>query len=237
VTFALLMESSSSHHLAPTGPESAAELWLADIDTPSFHSELFRRAAMARPRAARSVIPFLTWEVIGRLVEQTDADMLVVRNGSLRDGRPAAAAEAEALFRDGHSLVLRRCERHDELLRRLADAFARHLEGEVSIQIYATPAGFRSFGWHYDCEDVFIAQTDGVKEYYLRENTVNPRPVLDAMPRDMHFERETTPTQAATLVPGDWLYIPRGWWHVARAAESALSISVGVLGTDARTHS
>jgi 50S ribosomal protein L16 3-hydroxylase len=223
-------------HVAATGPESAIESWLAGVVTPSFRAENFRRAATAGQRAARSVIPFLTWEVIGRLVEQQEpVDMLVVRNGSLVESRPSTAAEARALFDDGYSLVLRRCERHDELLRRLADVVGRHVDGEVSIQIYATPAGFRSFGWHYDCEDVFIAQTDGVKEYYLRENSVNPRPTLDAMPRDMHFERETTPTQATTLVPGDWLYIPRGWWHVARAVESALSISVGVLGSDART--
>ena len=229
---------ASLHHLAARDPESAIEHWLADIDTPEFRAANFRRAAMARPRAARSVIPFLTWEVIGRLLASPNpVDLLVVRNGSLLERRPANGAEAEALFRDGYSLVLRRCERHDELLRRLADGFGRHLDGEVSIQIYATPSTYRSFGWHYDCEDVFIAQTSGVKEYYLRENTVNPRPTLDAMPRDMHFERETTATQATTLVPGDWLYIPRGWWHVARAVESALSISVGVLGPDARAHS
>lgn len=225
-------------HYAARDPESAIESWLSGIDTPDFRAGNFRRAAMARPRAARSIIPFLTWEVIGRLLASPDpVDLLVVRNGSLLERRPANGAEAEALFRDGYSLVLRRCERHDELLRRLADGFARHLDGEVSIQIYATPSTYRSFSWHYDCEDVFIAQTSGVKEYYLRENTVNPRPTLDAMPRDMHFERETTATQATTLVPGDWLYIPRGWWHVARAVESALSISVGVLGPDARTHS
>ena len=29
------------------------------------------------------------------------------------------------------------------------------------------------FSWHYDFEDVFIAQTDGAKEYFFRENTVD----------------------------------------------------------------
>ena len=54
-------------------------------------------------------------------------------------------------------------------------------------------------------------------------------PHIAAMPRDMHYEREQTPTVGATLIPGDWLYVPRGWWHVARAYEDSLSISIGVL--------
>jgi 50S ribosomal protein L16 3-hydroxylase len=133
------------------------------------------------------------------------------------------------MFRDGYSVVLRRCEAHDEGLRFIASAFEQELEGDVSIQVYATPGNFHSFGWHYDVEDVFIAQTAGTKEYFLRENTVNPEPHIAAMPRDMHYERERTPTVGATLIPGDWLYVPRGWWHVAKAREDALSISIGVL--------
>jgi ribosomal protein L16 Arg81 hydroxylase len=140
-------------------------------------------------------------------------------------------------FRQGCSLVLRRCERHDDVLRSLATQVASEAEGDVSIQVYATPAGFHSFGWHYDCEDVFIAQTRGAKEYFLRENTVNPRPTLDAKPHDMHFERETTPIMASYLIAGDALYIPRGWWHVARCVEPSLSISVGVLSPDAACRS
>ncbi len=40
------------------------------------------------------------------------------------------------------------------------------------MQLYATPGGTYSFGWHYDFEDVFIAQTLGIKDYYLRDNTL-----------------------------------------------------------------
>ena len=54
------------------------------------------------------------------------------------------------------------------------------------------------------------------------------------MPRDMHYERETTPAIACTLIAGDWLYIPRGFWHVALASRDALSISVGLLTPAAR---
>jgi ribosomal protein L16 Arg81 hydroxylase len=137
--------------------------------------------------------------------------------------------EAQALFGGGCSIVMRGLERHDEALKELAGAISEELEGTVSIQSYATPREFSSFGWHYDCEDVFIVQTAGTKEYFLRANTVNPSPHIRAMPRDMQYGRETSPTMACTLVAGDWLYVPSGWWHVARALDDALSISVGVL--------
>lgn len=211
------------------------ERWMQEVTSAPFLETNFGKTPVSMPSVARSAIPFLTWETIQQLIDgDTHSDMLVVRSGRLRNGKVAGFAEAEALFRDGWSLVLRRCENHDPRLRLLANAFEAALPGDVSIQIYATPSTFQSFSWHYDCEDVFIAQTAGVKEYFLRENTINPRPRLSAMPRDMQAERETMPIIAATLIPGDWLYIPRGWWHVARSVESSLSISVGVLAEDAR---
>lgn len=161
------------------------------------------------------------------------AGMLVVRNAKLLDCDVTSFDDARRLFDEGWSLVLRRCERNDPALQMLATEFGAAMPGDVSIQIYATPKGFQSFGWHYDCENVFIAQTAGVKRYFLRRNTINPAPRLDAMPRDMQFERETTPMMETTLIPGDWLHIPRGWWHAAKATEDALSISVGVLSHEA----
>lgn len=208
--------------------------WLSDLPREQFLAEHFQRAPLARPGTAQNARRYLNWDVVERLVD-AGADMLVVRNSKLRrEEEPKTFAEVHALFRAGWSIVLRRCERHDALLAQMGRAFGEELEGEVSIQLYITPAGFHSFGWHYDCEDVFIAQTAGVKEYYLRANTVNPRPRLSAMPANMHYERETSPPVAATLVAGDALYIPRGWWHAARATEDAMSISVGVLAPDAR---
>jgi hypothetical protein len=127
-----------------------------------------------------------------------------VRNGRPHpDGEALTAAEARARFEEGYSTVLRHCEEHDEGLCRVATAFERDFGGDVAVHALATPAGFCSFGWRRDCEDAFIVQTSGVKEYRLRPNTVNPAPSIDAMPRNMRFERETTPVFACTLVAGD----------------------------------
>lgn len=207
--------------------------FLPDVPREQFLRENFQRAPVARAGTTGRVVRALTWATVERLVN-AKPDMLIVRNGKLRtDVQPTTFAEALALFREGHSIVMRRCEKHDEGLAALAEAFGRDLPGDVSIQIYLTPGGFHSFGWHYDCEDVFIAQTGGRKEYLLRQNTINPEPKLSEMPRDMKYEQETTPVMASTLVTGDCLYIPRGWWHVARSLEDSLSISIGILSPSA----
>jgi ribosomal protein L16 Arg81 hydroxylase len=194
----------------------------------------YQRAPLAQPNTASPAVPLLDWDTVRRLLEAR-VDLVVVRNGQLASGpSPSGYEAAHALFAQGHSLVMRGCEQADAGLRGLAEDFAAELEGDVQVQVYATPAGFRSFGWHYDCEDVFIVQTGGTKQYRLRRNTVNPAPTIDAMPRDMHFERETGPVLATTLIAGDWLYVPRGFWHVADAVADSLSISVGVLSPAAR---
>ena len=45
------------------------------------------------------------------------------------------------------------------------------------------------------------------------------------------FTAERSQLCAATLIAGDFLYLPARWWHMAVCQEDALSISVGVAIT------
>jgi ribosomal protein L16 Arg81 hydroxylase len=210
--------------------------WLEELSPEAFLAEHFQRAPLAQPRAARNAISLFTWETLARIVTTLPRpEIMVAKSGKLlRERRPESGADIQQLFDDGCSLVIRKAEEHDEGLRWLADSFAAAWNAPATIQLFATPAGHHGFGWHYDCEDVFLAQTAGLKEYFLRRNSVNPEPRIDAMPVDMHYEQETTPVMACTLAPGDWLYIPSGWWHVGRSEQHSLGISVGVLSERAR---
>jgi len=125
-------------------------------------------------------------------------------------------------------MVARKAEREDPALAELALSFAQDLGGEAHVQVFVTPGGTHGFGWHYDREDVFIAQTCGRKDYFFRQNTV----ITDVLHEAMDFEplrRESSPVGSATLIPGDWLYLPSGWCHMAKCVEDSLSISIGVL--------
>lgn len=106
----------------------------------------------------------------------------------------------------------------------------------MDVHIYATPPNSFGFSWHYDAEDVFILQTTGAKEYFLRKNTVNPWPLEETLPTDMRYERELMPLMRVLLRAGDLLYIPCGYWHRAQTgadSEVALSLAIGVMSRSA----
>jgi ribosomal protein L16 Arg81 hydroxylase len=201
-----------------------------------FFGEHFQKAPYSEPASARSATSLMDWDGVARLISRTDRpDMIVSHAGRfLERSEPSSVEDAQVLFSRGCSIVLRNVERFDRAMKELADSFGREMEGDVSVHVFATPRSFMGFGWHYDCEDVFILQIAGTKDYFLRRNTVNPAPTLPAMPKDMQFQKETSAVITCTLVGGDWLYIPRGWWHMARGVDDSLSLSVGVLSPAAR---
>src|SRR6185295_19696620 len=59
-------------------------------------------------------------------------------------------------------------------------------------------------------------------------NTVNPWPIEESLPADMHYEREIMPLMKCELAAGDWLYIPSGYWHMGQSRETAISLAIGV---------
>ena len=168
-------------------------------------------------------------EIVRKIIDVQGADVLVSRNGELwRDG-PISSAQVPEMLQQGFTIGLRHCERHDPELEDLAARFESDFEAPVDVHLYWTPAGAAGLGWHYDVEDVFLLQTRGKKEWSLRKNTVNPWPILETLPQNMRYERETSPMQKCLLHAGDWLYVPAGYWHSTFAPEESISISVGLL--------
>jgi ribosomal protein L16 Arg81 hydroxylase len=174
------------------------------------------------------------WELIAQSLNSADADVMVVQAGRRwEESRNPAYGEARELHAQGYTLLVRHAERHDAELANIAMGFANDFLGPVDVHLYATPKESFGFGWHYDVEDVFILQLEGVKEYSLRKNTVNPWPVLDNMPQDLRYEREIMPMLKCELAAGDWLYIPHGYWHKADAKSDSISLAVGIMTTTA----
>lgn len=171
---------------------------------------------------------WLDWEKAQEVFQAGEADMRLVHEGKLVDA-PLNFAEAIDQYMQGDTLLLRNAEKFSPLLRELALDFARSFHTPVDIQLYCTPEGHNAFGWHFDVEEVFIIQSVGSKEYKIRPNALHPHPLAGSMPKHVQFESEITPFEIqVTLQAGDWLYIPSGWWHVARSQTQSLHISVGL---------
>jgi hypothetical protein len=204
--------------------------WLSPLPVAGFVRTHLGRQPYARPGAALESLQSFDWEVLAQILATRPPDILIARAGRLVDAPiPRDLHAARKLMTQELGIVIRNSERQHAGLAALAHAFALDLPGEVHVQLYVTPAGTQTFGWHFDLEDVFIAQTVGVKDYYFRENTVAPS-IPPGTPLDFSSVRqETSPLFASQLIAGDWLYIPRRWWHLVRSVEDSLSISIGVL--------
>jgi hypothetical protein len=113
-------------------------------------------------------------------------------------------------------------------------AFCRSLElfftHPVQVNAYLTPPASRGLGVHHDTHDVFVLQVHGRKLWQVWDAAV-PFPLAHQkkLPPGAESPSET-PLIEAELAPGDCLYVPRGFRHAARTAETAsLHLTVGML--------
>jgi hypothetical protein len=209
--------------------------WLEPGSLPEFLIRRFGREPFARPGSATRSVGLFSWSELDRILDRSHAcDILLVRTGRVveRDP-PRGLADVRKLFDEGIGFVVRRAETRCAALGALTSAFARDLAGRAKLQLFVTPAATHGFGWHWDSEHVFIAQTAGVKDYYFRRNTVSPSDDHDFAA----VGRETSAIGTARLLAGDWLYLPSRWWHVAACREDSLSISIGVCMPQERSPS
>jgi 50S ribosomal protein L16 3-hydroxylase len=202
---------------------------LGEFPLQRFIADHYHRLPYSAAGLARPVLELGTWDSLTAILKQDTADVLVCRRNEQSAGpQPRTMDDARRLVEEGYTLLIRHAERHDERLAAVAAAFARDFAAPVNIHMYCTPGGHFGFGWHYDAEEVFIVQTTGRKEYSLRKNTVNPWPIKETLPADMHYEREIMPLMKCELAAGDWLYIPSGYWHMGQSSETAISLAIGV---------
>ena len=177
----------------------------------------------------------LNWEMVEEVINAKKSALRIVRDGIMvKDYADLSFNEAKAYHDKGHTLLLRFAEKSSPALQEVADDFKKSFHTNVDIQLYCTPEGHNAFGWHYDVEEVFIIQTKGSKAYSIRPNTVHPNPLVRSIPKDMGYEEEKTPIEInVTLEEGDFLYIPSGWWHVARTQKESMHISIGLMPNSA----
>lgn len=205
--------------------------WL-DGSIEEFKRRHWGRRPLARPGAAAGVVDRCRWSTLREILGQAPDVVVAERGRQAARPAPVDAVGLQRCFDEGLGLVVRRAERHDAGLAEVATAIAEELGGDVHIQLFATPAGQKMFGWHFDAEQVIVVQTEGEKEYLLRENTVCRGARFDAEPPFAEVLHETSQMMAVTMLVGDWLHIPSPWWHIAEALEPSLHLSIGVLGSD-----
>ena len=130
-----------------------------------------------------------------------------VNTGQLDDGR------LNVLLRGGASVVLNGIQSFHPPVRPVADALESALGSYAGINLYASWMPTRGFSTHWDDHDVFILQVAGRKRWQLYGETRRFPLVRDAEPNPRPGEA----VWSGVIDAGDVLYVPRGWWHDARA--------------------
>ncbi len=136
---------------------------------------------------------------------------------------------ARALMADGCTFVMEAVQRVHPSVAALSRQFEQTFHCPSPVNLYLTPPSAQGFQPHFDVQNVFVLQLHGTKRWTVFEPHIRqPLPsqaVNGAVPPGQRLFD-------VTLAPGDLLYIPRGFVHVAHTTDTVSAhLSVSLLPT------
>ncbi len=217
---------------------------LSPLTFTEFKRDYLFQKPFAAPATALEFRKLISWplllEIFANQNKESGFNCWVARKGRLPDD-PALTSgsldfnRAHRAFDEGYTILVRHSEKAHPALAKIGLDFEEFFHDPVDIQLYVTPAGEEGFDWHYDLEEVFVIQSSGEKEFYLREPKVIPSLNRVELPEKIDFANHFQGAEVRChLKAGDVLYIPAGWWHKARALTPSFHLSVGVLSRERR---
>jgi ribosomal protein L16 Arg81 hydroxylase len=114
----------------------------------------------------------------------------------------------------GATLILKEVDEIIPAIRTLSESCEHVFQFYVSVNLYAAWRRDNGFDVHWDSHGTLILQLRGRKDWIVWGPTRQyplPGDRTSAIPPPTE-----TPVWQGTLEDGDLLYMPRGWWHVAR---------------------
>lgn len=127
---------------------------------------------------------------------------------------------------DGATLIVDSVNELSPPLRALCEGLAGEFSASCQANLYACWGTSQGFDVHWDDHDVFVIQVEGSKTWQLYG------PTLEAPTRrgpGLEAPRPTAPIEEHVLLPGDVLYLPRGYWHAAAGrGEPTLHLTIGL---------
>lgn len=210
---------------------------LAPLTLEEFTEKYFHKEPHAAPFRAASMQNLISWYLLSEIFANGHDDCWLPAKGQLPPQKELNSGyltinQALKGFQEGRTVLVRHSERAHPILAAIARDFYNVFGDPIDIQLYCTPAGQEGFDWHYDVEDVFVIQSSGEKEFRLKKNTVSTFPLNPkTSQKELFFKEMPSAETRCWLKPGDWLYIPAGYWHKAKALKDSCHLSVGVMSS------
>lgn len=135
-------------------------------------------------------------------------------------------------YASGATLLLQKIEKRSPGLLELAHSLQSTMKMPVQINAYLTPPNCQGFPVHYDTHDVMLLQITGCKHWQVWDEVIeNPTKNQKYSVSQLEINEVTSknkPIVDSVLLPGDTLYIPRGFPHVGYSLEcDSLHLTVG----------
>jgi ribosomal protein L16 Arg81 hydroxylase len=132
-------------------------------------------------------------------------------------------------FKSGGAIVIRKAEKAHHEISKISELFIQTFKMPTSIQLLLTPQLALEKGWHYDLKETFILQCHGESEFRLLPNLFAAQPTIDVYSSDTIFcDNKDKSELQCRLSPGDWLYIPCGYWYRSKSITDAFHMSVNL---------
>ncbi len=186
------------------------------------------KAVAIKSEGKKDFAHLFSWEKLNHLLnfyQLKYPDIRLAVEGKVLD--ESENANLIKLCQSGATLIINQVHK---LIPEIAE-FAAEIKAELGygnqVNAYCSWPEKQGFSSHYDTHEVFILQTDGIKQWYVFADTIK-YPLTDQ--KSSTFPPpETPPYLTCTLHPGDVLYIPRGHWHYAIASdEPSLHLTLGI---------
>ncbi|GAB3016879.1 cupin domain-containing protein [Niabella terrae] len=131
------------------------------------------------------------------------------------------------LFNGGATMVVQAGQRYFDHLSRCCLELSQKFNAPVQANLYITPQKSQGFNPHWDTHDVFVLQISGTKTWHLY-GFEKELPTKNQSFVSKDYKKE--PIRTIQMMPGDFLYLPRGYVHDAMADEGISShITIGIL--------
>ena len=139
-----------------------------------------------------------------------------------------------SFLEQGATININEIQMLDENLASVSSSLAMVFAAHVNCNLYSSRKSVAAFPTHFDTSDVYVVHLAGAKAWRVYECPFEGATDLDGFtsasyPDEYHERRKGNPIMELTLTPGDFLYIPKGFYHDALASSTAtLHVTFGV---------
>ena len=245
-------------HLIDSDHEVLFDAILAPITPKNFEEEYFQSKPIVIRGENDKFSDVMNWKLLSEILNQSaiwspyslnlysntraiSADQYsypsLTREGN--QGRLINFDQVTAHMKNGASLVLNDVETLTPGLKDVALAIERTFLGKVQANLYCSRRENQAFPVHFDTHDVFAFQVEGSKRWRVYGTSIsNPinHQSFKAIDQKFHEENKGELSIDEELTSGDFIYIPRGFYHEAMCqSDSTVHVSyscVPVIGFD-----